>query len=386
MPPDVALISPYPRAGERHGGSSGVASYTANLAHALTGRGAQVKVLAPREPGEPETTRDGPIEVERAYERGAGALPGAARAAIASGAPAVHVQHELFLYGGPSSVPGLVPALGALRGSGRGPVVTMHHVVDPAHVDSGFTRLHRVKAPVAVARAGLAGVQRTIRRFARAVVVHEPAFAEVVEDAHVVPHGIETPDALDAAGARARLGLDDRLTVLCFGFLAPYKGLEPALAAGRLAGDDVHMVVAGAPHPRLAAAGDAYADELVAAHGDHATFTGHVPDADVGDWFAAADVALFLYPQPFSSSGPLALALAHETPALLSPAMATCIGAPDAMVVDLDPDSVAGRLRSLAFDRSLLEPLRATSAGLGERRTWPAVAAQHLDLYREVAA
>ena len=34
--PDVALVSPYPTRGERHGGASGVASYTANLAHALS--------------------------------------------------------------------------------------------------------------------------------------------------------------------------------------------------------------------------------------------------------------------------------------------------------------------------------------------------------------
>src|SRR5690349_18532708 len=197
MHPDVALVSPYPAAGERHGGFSGVASYSAALAHALSDRGADVTVLAPREDGSPDVAYDGPIRVERPYARGAAALPTAARAALRSGASTVHLQHELFLYGGPSSVPGLVPALGALRRAGVGPVVTMHHVVDPAGVDAGFTRLHRVKAPPVVARAGLDGVQRAIRRFARAVVVHEPAFADVVEEAHVVPHGIEIPPTTD---------------------------------------------------------------------------------------------------------------------------------------------------------------------------------------------
>ena len=37
--PDVALIAPYPPRDERHGGHSGVASYTANLAHALARSG-----------------------------------------------------------------------------------------------------------------------------------------------------------------------------------------------------------------------------------------------------------------------------------------------------------------------------------------------------------
>ena len=48
MRPDVALIAPYPPAGERHGGHSGVASYTANLAHGLAAAGLDVEVVAPR--------------------------------------------------------------------------------------------------------------------------------------------------------------------------------------------------------------------------------------------------------------------------------------------------------------------------------------------------
>ena len=46
--PDVALISPFPAVGERHGGWTGVASYTANLASALDDAGARVTVLASR--------------------------------------------------------------------------------------------------------------------------------------------------------------------------------------------------------------------------------------------------------------------------------------------------------------------------------------------------
>jgi acyl-CoA synthetase (AMP-forming)/AMP-acid ligase II len=46
--PDVALISPFPALGERHGGWTGVASYSANLAGALTDAGARVTVLAIR--------------------------------------------------------------------------------------------------------------------------------------------------------------------------------------------------------------------------------------------------------------------------------------------------------------------------------------------------
>ena len=376
--PDVALISPFPALGSRHAGWTGVASYSANLADALGDAGARVTVLASAEPDLPAVTRDGSLEVRRVWRRGAGALPAAAAAARATGAEAVHLQHELFLYGGPAAVPAVVPALAALRG--RRAVVTMHHVVDPGDIDGGFTATHRVRAPAPVARAGVAGVQRTISALADAVVVHEPSFASVVPGAEVVPHGIEVVDRVDRAAARTALGVGtDRLVVLCFGFLAPYKGLEAALGAARLAGDPVELVIAGGEHPRLA--GDGYADRLRSSAPGNVRFTGFVPDADVARWFAAADVALLPYPRPFASSGPLALALAHRTPVLVSEALARTTGAPGALAVGADPAAIAGRLRALAADAGERERLRDAARRLAAGRTWPEVARRHLELY-----
>ena len=378
--PDVTLITPFPALGERHGGWTGVASYSANLARALGDAGARVTVLAGEEPGEPAVARDGTLEVHRVWRRGPGALPTAAAAALATGAPTVHLQHELFLYGGPAAVPGVVPALAALRN--RRAVVTMHHVVDPRAVDAAFTATHRVRAPSPLARFGVAAVQRTIGALADAVVVHEPSFAAVVPGAEVVPHGIEVAQRSDRDAARAALGVESgRLCVLCFGFLSPYKGLEAALGAARLAGDGVELVIAGGEHPRLKATGDGYAERLRASAPPNARFTGFVPEADVARWFAAADVALLPYPQPFASSGPLALALAHDTPVLLSEALARTTGAPQELAVAADPQTVAARLRTLAADGGERDRLRAAAATLATGRTWPEIARRHIDLY-----
>jgi glycosyltransferase involved in cell wall biosynthesis len=375
--PDVALISPFPGPGERHGGWTGVASYSANLAAALDDAGARVTVLASREPGLPPVAHDGATEVRRVWRRGAGALPAAAAAARATGAPAVHLQHELFLYGGPAAAPGVLPALAALRG--RHAVVTMHHVVDPGAVDAEFTATHDVRAPAPLARAGVATVQRAIRALADTVVVHEPSFASIVPGAQVVPHGIEVVDRSRADAALAALGIDaGPLCVLCFGFLAPYKGLEAAIGAARLAGDAIELVIAGGMHPRH---GDAYAERLRETAPDNVRFTGYVPDDDVGRWFAAADVALLPYPRPFASSGPLALALAHGTPVLMSEPLARTTGAPGALAVGLDPAAIAARLRTLAADPAERDRLRTAARALAAGRTWPEVARRHLELY-----
>jgi glycosyltransferase involved in cell wall biosynthesis len=380
--PDVALVGLYPPSGERHGGISGVASYTANLAHALSDAGASVSVVAAREPDEPTTSLDGDVRVARSFDRGRRALPDAVAAAAATGAGVVHVQHELFLYGGPAALPGLVPAL---RRRPRPTVLTMHQVVDPATVDGSFTEMHRVRAPAVVARVGISGVQQVVRRLADAVIVHEPAFGDHVEGARVIPHGVETPRAPDRAVARAELGLaPDRFTAMCFGFLAPYKGLERALEAAALAGGTVDLVVAGGDHPRLAGR-DSYADDLRRRWGDVARFVGRVPDEQVATWFAAVDLALYLYPRPFSSSGALALALAYGTPFLVSSELGQCAGIPDELCVDRDAAVVAERLVQLAAQRNELDIVGDAATHVSGERSWPRVAQRHLSLYEEVS-
>jgi glycosyltransferase involved in cell wall biosynthesis len=385
MRPDVAIISPYPPAGQHHGGHSGVASYTANLAGGLAVAGLDVTVVAPELDGDPAGFTDGPVSVLRAFPFGPRALPVALRAAAATGAPVVHLQWELFLYGGPGALAGLIPALVEARRHGTAPLVTtMHQVVRPATVDRSYTALHRVSVPPAVARLGIAGVQSSLLRASAATIVHEEAFRSVVPGVVVVPHGVEAPKTPDREAARRRLGLDDRFVALCFGFLAPYKGIEVALDAARLAGNAVRLVVAGGEHPRLAAGGsEGYGAELRRRHRD-ALFTGYVADADVADWFAAADVALLPYPKPFSASGVLALALAHGTPVLLSPPLARCAGAPSPLTAPLDPPELAHRLRDLATDADAVNELRRWTEIFAAGRSWESVGRRTADVYRSV--
>ena len=380
--PDVALITPYPPPGARHGGSGGVPSYSANLARALQGQGLEVTVIAPFDEHAPLMYKDDGVEVRRPFELGARALPRAAEAALATEAPVVHLQHEMFLYGGPRWIAGLPSGLKKLRAAGVGPVVTMHQVVDPATVDSSFTKLHRVRVPSAVARAGVFGVQEAIRRLARTTIVHESSFESIVPGAEVVPHGVELAALPDRNEARSQLALDSQLTVLCFGYVAPYKGLEAALAASELAGGEIDLVVAGGEHPRLAGR-DSYLSSLLDRFGNSARFTGYVPEADVARWFAAADVALMPYPKPFSSSGALALALAYRTPVLLSKELALATKAPRSLATSIDPGRLAARLTALS-DANQLELLRTETNSFARGRAWPEIARRHSALYGEV--
>ncbi|HET6874281.1 MAG TPA: hypothetical protein VFH70_05855, partial [Acidimicrobiales bacterium] len=256
MTPDVALVSPYPTTDQR--GHSGVAWYSQCLARALAGAGARVTVVAPGERDGYTIEQDGPVQVDRCFHRGAAGALKAIGGAFGSGSPIVHIQHEAFLYGGPDSVPSVLAAMARIRQAGRGPVVTMHQVVEPASIDRSFTDIHRVNIPPAVARAGLATMQSSVARIASKVIVHEEAFRRMLPHAAVFPLGGNssppsgTGVAEGAARFRAEAGAGrDTLLVLCFGFVAPYKGFELALEAARLAGPQVKMVIAGGEHPRL---------------------------------------------------------------------------------------------------------------------------------------
>jgi glycosyltransferase involved in cell wall biosynthesis len=383
---DVALVSPYPSVTTPSPMPSGVAGYTERLVAALCGEGMRVHVLAPTLDGEPALTSLDGVTVQRCYRRGVTALPMAALAARRCGAPVVHVQFETFLYGGPTSIPGVAPALAGLRRRRSRPVVTLHQVVDPAKVDSAFTALHRVRVPPAVARIGLSAVQHSVPALAAATVVHEQPFADVVPGAVVVPHGVDsvaTPSSGRVRQAKQELGLrTDRLSVLCFGFLAPYKGLEVALQAAALA-PEVELVVAGGSHPRLAQP-DGYAEDLRRRYGANARFTGYVPDGEVRTLFEAADLLLLPYPTAFATSGPLALALGFGTPVLCSEALGNCVGAPPILQTSLRPAALAERLRELAREPARREELARATRSLMVGRRWDAVARRHIALYEEV--
>ncbi|MGI9823148.1 glycosyltransferase [Agromyces sp. Marseille-Q5079] len=123
------------------------------------------------------------------------------------------------------------------------------------------------------------------------------------------------PPARGAARAGLGLGADER-TVLFLGQMRPYKGLGTLLSAMRV------LAERGDPVPTLLLAGSATAEaqaEITAALPTEVkavTRFEFVPDAEVGTWFAAADLAVFPYTS-ILNSGSLHLSAAFDVPVLL---------------------------------------------------------------------
>ncbi len=256
------------------------------------------------------------------------------------------------------------------------PVVATAHVVTPHErirfQEAIYRRIHRLGSLI------IAHSEFDRRRLQEEFGVEPGRVA-------VIPHGeygfFERHEPADRQEARRRLGLgrEDEVA-LFFGYVREYKGLDvlleawPAVAETRPA---ARLVVAGDPvrlGPERRAELERRAERLGAVHR-----FGYVPFADVGRYFAAADVLAMPY-RHVSQSGVLYLALA-----LGVPVVATRVGALPEMLRHGDsallvPPESPGEL-ARALIRALGDPGRRERLARGGRRiarehSWPAIAEQ----------
>ncbi len=142
----------------------------------------------------------------------------------------------------------------------------------------------------------------------------------------VVPFGINNAvphTGLTSADAKRRLGiLDSDKTILFFGVIVPYKGLEHMIAAfQRLLPThrDYRLIVAGRPRKDAAAYWDALRHTIDTSIDPERIVLRieHIPDEDVEVYFKAADVVVLPYTRIFQS-GVLFLAQSFGLPAVVT--------------------------------------------------------------------
>lgn len=251
----------------------------------------------------------------------------------------------------------------------------------------------------------LAAQKRLYERF-DAIVVHsqngrqrlvaELGVAE--ERVHVIPHGAFTHLAGGAASAAATAAAgrsepvaidppsDDRLVVLCFGLMRPYKGIGVLLDAWRGANpgqapvDGAELWIAGMPKMDVSA--------LRAASPANVRWDARfVGDDGLSAYFARADLVVLPYLEA-DQSGVLYTALAFGKPLLLSdvggfPELA------DTGAAKIVPAGDAGALRQalqeLLADREALERMGAAALAAAEGHySWSHVAHAHIALYEQL--
>lgn len=213
-------------------------------------------------------------------------------------------------------------------------------------------------------------------RFERVVVHSERgrrALAELgvePERLRVIPHPVFRREIVRA---------DDGRTLLFFGVIRPYRGVDDAVAATERI-PDARLVVAGDPAMPL--------DGLRERARGVDWRLGYLPEADVDRLHREATVALFPYRPEIDQSGSLLRALGAGVPAvvydvggLAEPVRAFGAGR---VVPAGDVEALAAAARELLEDPQALADARAGAERARDALTWDAAAAAHVELYREL--
>ncbi|PZO57091.1 MAG: hypothetical protein DI639_15180 [Leifsonia xyli] len=194
--------------------------------------------------------------------------------------------------------------------------------------------------------------------------------AKVVHIPHPSYQGVY-PASIGRPEARAALGLGtSERTVLAFGQMRPYKGLDLLIDAVRALAPAERpvLLLAGRTSDEDRAVIDSLLGDDVRAVREH----DHVEDVDVQRWFRAADLAVFPYRRVLNS-GALHLAASFEVPAVLpdEPYLRAEFGGEE-WVRWFDPSDAASSLTPGSSLASLLMgPAAAVGADVFSRRLAP---------------
>lgn len=233
------------------------------------------------------------------------------------------------------------------------------------------------------------------------VIVHSEGMRETLHEngafrrgqVSVVPHGLlkpPAPEVPDMAAARRELGVPEGAsTVLYFGNIRPYKGLETLLEALSLVSQRVpraHMLIAGEPWTDW----EPYR-EMIERLGLSESVTerlGFVPYNKVHLYFTAADVVALPYTHFDAQSGVASIALAFHRPAVV-----TDVGGLPDMVADAravvppgDSGALAEALTAVLTDGALRAKLQADAELVARRFGWEEIAARTIEVYRQILA
>lgn len=384
------LVGLYPLGDETP--PEGVASYTRSLARGLRNAGVDVEVWAEQTPRLGlQTEVDGEILVSRVWRKGFWAGLDLWRHFRKSSPGVLHAQMEYFIFGGSSGFASVVAFLTLARMKGRKIVVTFHQVIGLGDLTRETTTGLGLPMPVVAVRWLLRASVMVLYRVAHRVIVHERVFLRrLIEDYRVQPDRLDVVVHGMAAPAPQTESLPGGRTLLLFGYLRWYKGVDIVLRAFQeVAAEfpDWKLIIAGGPPPRRESGVIGrrllrYLENLAAPVATQVEFKGYVADAEIPALFGQAGICLFPYRVLFSFSGPLALALGYQRPVVLSEPLRPLL--PDwPFWCRNSPAEWAGVMRLMMSDETLRSRARELAGVEAGARAWPIVAVRMIEVYKK---
>jgi glycosyltransferase involved in cell wall biosynthesis len=330
----IAIVTSFPDAGAH---KSAIAYYSQTIVDPLAGGPDEFVILAdaatPSELGTTEQYAPN-MSVVRCWQFGYFAPFQILREALRHKVDALHLEYDVYLYGGVVAAVILPFVLRMLRARGVQIVTTLHGVVSQHVVTHEMLRENGFVLPYSgIGKAGFFTIYRLFNWASDRIVVLEVKLAEILESEYGVPrqklHVCPIPlmhegPRPDMRTARERCGIEDDKVVLFFGYASYYKGLDVLLdgfAIARKELPELALHIVAGRHPRLRGNSryEAFYDGLQAkARASRAHLYDFVPEAQLADLLAAADVVALPYTATYGASAALNAVFAARKPVLVS--------------------------------------------------------------------
>jgi glycosyltransferase involved in cell wall biosynthesis len=396
----IAIVSIYPEKGQHHIDGGGVASYTHNLAHSLMVNDNEVVVICNKgEFNNKQYIEDG-IKIHRSFGRSIFYFFQIIKSIRDEKPEVVHVQQELGLYG---NIINAFLLFFVLIFASANTLITLHGVVSMNDVTRKFVKENNSSMPVWLVKLAFKMIFIPLVFFSKFQIVHEQKFKKVLIEeygAHnasvfVIPHGVEDVDRFVTEVARNKLGIEkNRNVVLFVGYLTGYKGIDLLIegyAQYVKRYDSKALLLIGAgKHPKLKDDENYIKNsynrlvEKAKVNLDAGSYkwVGFVSEDELSTYYSAASVTVFPYTVSMSSSGPMALSIAYETPFIASDVFEGTINN-DKNLFKQNPNALSEKLKSvLSNSKASLRDIQY----MREERQWSSVGLQHLKYYKKIYA
>ncbi|MBI5044821.1 MAG: glycosyltransferase [Candidatus Levybacteria bacterium] len=279
--------------------------------------------------------------------------------------------------------------------------VVLHQVITDASSMSGHLNIPQKSLKTTLYTLLFQAFYHMITSVSTRVIVFEEIFKKRLGNkSHIVviPHGVEKIHlSLSQSEARKKLGLPlNKKIVLCFGFLAWYKGSDwiASLFASVDALSDTVLVIAGGPNNNHLSKPfyQKYIADVEAKRSDNIHITGFVDEKNLPLYFKACDLTLFPYRTLMASSGPLSFTFSLSTPFLLSDKLsdlaltwdfADALQKENLFMHDLVfplQKQAASIIDITLSDTVKLQKLQQLSSRLQEKRLWNTIADHYLEI------
>jgi glycosyltransferase involved in cell wall biosynthesis len=331
----IAVVTSFPD----HGASkSGIAYFAKTVLDPLVGSSDEFIVLADAADAAPLGTTEqyAPnVTIRRCWRFGYFAPFQILKEALRHRVDALHLEYDVYLYGGVVAALILPFVLKLIRLATKAKIVTtLHGVVSQRVVTREMLRENGFVLPYSrIGKAGFYTIYTLFNWASDRIIVLEIKLGEILETEYgvrreklfVCPHPLmyDSPRP-SMAEARRRCAIGDGRVALFFGYASYYKGLDVLLDAVELARRSIGPIdlrLVASRHPRLR--GNPRYEEFYDAFKARAAEIGahlydFVPEELLSDLLAAADVVVLPYTAAYGASGALNAVFAARRPVLVS--------------------------------------------------------------------